>query len=51
MGCLDVVAMVVSPGSSHAFGLDVVGHNLIVIRESCETDRTFPSLLGDFSVE
>ena len=48
---LDVVRMIVSPSPSHPFGLDVVGHNLVVIREGGAADRTFPILLDDFSVQ
>ena len=33
MNRLDIVRMVVSPSPSHPFGLDVVGHDLAVIRE------------------
>ena len=51
MDRLDVVRVVVSPGSSHPFGLDVVGHNLVVIREGCVADCAFPVLLDDFSVQ
>jgi hypothetical protein len=51
MNCLDVVGMIVSPGPSHPFGLDMVGHNLDVFREGCTTDCTFPVLLDDFSVQ
>jgi hypothetical protein len=51
MNRLDVLGMVVSPSPSHPFGLDVVGHNLVVIREGCATDCTFPVLLGDLSVQ
>jgi len=46
MDCLDVLWMVVSPRSSHPFGLDVIGHNLVVIREGFVADCTFPVLLG-----
>jgi hypothetical protein len=48
---LNVVRMVVSPRPSHAFGLDMVGHNLVVIRESCVADCAFPVLLDDLSVQ
>ena len=32
-------------------GLDVIGHDLVVIREGCLTDCTFPFLLRDLSVQ
>ena len=51
MDCLDVLGAVVSPGPAHPFGLDVVGHNLVVIREDLVADCTFPVLLGDLSVK
>ena len=51
MNCLDVVEVVVSPGPSHPFGLDVVGHNLVVIREGFVADCALPFLLGDLPVE
>ena len=38
MNCLDVVGVVVSPSPSHPFGLDVVGHNLVVIRDDLVAD-------------
>ena len=51
MDCLDVLGMVISPSSSHSFGLNMVGHNLVVIRERCLADCAFPVLLGDLSVQ
>jgi hypothetical protein len=51
MNCLNIVGMIVSPSSSHAFGLDVVGHNLVVIREGLVADRALPVLLDNFSVQ
>ena len=51
MNCLNIVGMVVSPSPSHAFGLDVVGHDLGTLHEGCAADRTFPVLLADFSVQ
>jgi hypothetical protein len=50
MDRLNIAGVVISPSSSHAFGFDVVGHNLVVIREGCVADRTFAILLDDFSV-
>jgi len=51
MDCLDVLGAVVSPSSSHPFGLDVVGHNFVVIRKGVVADRALPVLLDDFSVQ
>jgi hypothetical protein len=51
MDGLDIVGTVVAPSSSHAFGLDVIGHNLVVIREGCAAYCALPILLTDFSVQ
>ena len=51
MNRLDVLWMVVSPSPSHAFGLDVVGHDVATIRELPMADCTFPVPLDDFSVQ
>ena len=48
---LDIVRMVVSAGASHAFGLDVVGHDLGKLREGFAADCTFPVLLNDLPVQ
>jgi hypothetical protein len=48
---LDVFRMIVSPRPSHAFGLDMVGHNLVVIREGCTADCTLSVLLDDLSAQ
>jgi hypothetical protein len=51
MDCLNIVGVVVSPRASHAFGLNVVRHNLVVIRERCVADRALPVLFDDLSVQ
>ena len=51
MNCLNIVGMVVSPSPSHTLRLDVVGHNLAVIREGYAADCAFPVLLDDFSIQ
>jgi len=51
MNCLDVLKVVVSPSSSHAFGFDMVGDDLAVIGERLVADCAFPVLLHDFSVQ
>jgi hypothetical protein len=51
MDCLDVIGMIVPPSPSHPFGLDMVGHDLVVIREGLVADRALPVLLDDFSVQ
>jgi len=51
MNRLDVLGMIVSPSPSHPFGLDMVGHNLVVFREGCPANRAFPILLDGFSIQ
>jgi hypothetical protein len=51
MSSLNIFGVVVSPSPSHPFGLDVVGHNLAVIRESCLADCALRFLLSDFLVQ
>jgi hypothetical protein len=51
MNRLNILWMVVSPSGSHPFGLDMVGHNLVVIRKGCAADCTLAVLLDDLSVE
>src|SRR5664280_2937705 len=51
MDSLDVLWMIVSPSPSHPFGLDVVGHNLVVIREGHAADCTRAVLLDNLSVQ
>ena len=50
MNCLDIFRMIVSPSPSHAFGLNVVRHDIVVIRKSLAANRAFPVLLDDLSV-
>jgi len=51
MHCLDVIGMVIPPSPSHPFGLDMVGHDLAVIRKGYAADCAFPVLLDDFSIQ
>src|ERR1035438_8000255 len=51
MHCLDVLRVIISPSSSHAFGLDMVGHNFVVIHEDCPTNCALPVLLDDLSIQ
>jgi hypothetical protein len=48
---LDIVGMIVSPRASHSSWIDVVGHDVAVIREGHLTDGTLPVLFYDFAVE
>ena len=40
MNRLDVLGIVISPGASHPFGRNVVGHNLVVIRDDLVADSS-----------
>ena len=48
---LDIVRMVISPGSSHSFWVPVVRDDVTVIREFLLTYCTFTALLGDLPIE
>jgi hypothetical protein len=43
--------MIVPPGSSQTSGIDVVGHNVVVIGELEMAECAFPALLEDLAVE
>jgi hypothetical protein len=43
--------MVVSPRSSHSSRIDVIGHDVVVIRERHMTDRALLILFDNFAVE
>ena len=51
MNCLDILGVVISPRTSHSFGLNVVWNNFVAIREGGFADCTLPLLLGDLSVQ
>jgi hypothetical protein len=51
MDGLNVVGAVVAPSPSHPFGLDMVGHNFVVIDKRLVTDRAFSVLLSDLPVQ
>ena len=51
MCCLNVVGMVVTPSSSHAFGIPVVWNDVVVIRERFVADGTDLVLFDDFLVQ
>src|SRR5258708_13641577 len=46
--CLDIVRMGVSPRSPDAFGITVVCHDVVVVRELFLADGTLPVLLEIF---
>jgi hypothetical protein len=49
--CLDIVGMIVSPRSSHPFGILVIRHNVGVVRELFVTDGALPVLLHNLKVQ
>src|ERR1700733_13942556 len=51
MHCLDIVGMIVSPGSARASWIDVVGHDVVVVGEIQVAEGAFPALLDDLAVE
>ena len=48
---LDIVGMIVSPSSSHTPGMDVIGHDIVVVGEGLKANGTFSVLLDDFAIE
>ena len=48
MDGLNIVRAVVSPGTSHAFGLDVVGNDFLAVSEALVTDSAVSLLRRDF---
>jgi len=51
MRCLDVVWMVVSPRSSHPFGIFVVWHDVVAVGEFLVANGTLPTLLDNFAIQ
>jgi len=52
MCCLDIVRMIVSPRTAHAFGVFfVIRNNIVVIREFEMTDRAYATLLPNLPVQ
>jgi hypothetical protein len=50
MGCLDVVWMIISPGSTHSFRILVVWDDVVVVREFFVADGAYPGLLSNFAI-
>ena len=48
---LDVVGVVVVPGSAHPFGLDVIGNGVAEVAKFPPADRAAAFLLSDFVLE
>jgi len=51
MCCLDIVRMVVSPRSSHSFGISMVWHDIVVVGELFVADGAFPVLLDNLAIQ
>jgi hypothetical protein len=48
---LNIVRMIISPGSSHATGMDVVGYDVAIISERFVTEDALAVLDQDLPVE
>ena len=48
---LDVLRMVISPGSSHSFRVSVVRYDVAAVGKFMVANGALPGLLDDFSVE
>lgn len=51
MRCLDIVWVIIPPGSSHPFGMPMVWDDVVVIGELFLADGAFPVLLDNLPVE
>jgi hypothetical protein len=51
MRCLDIAGMVISPGSSHSFGILVIRDDIAIVRELVMADCTNSVLFGNFSLQ
>jgi hypothetical protein len=51
MCCLDIVRMIVSPGSAHSFGIPMIWHDVGIISELFVADRAYAGLLSNFPIE
>ena len=49
--CLDVLRVVVYPRPSHSSRIDVIGHDVAIVREGHLTDGALPVLFDNFAVE
>jgi hypothetical protein len=48
---LDIIRMIIPPGPAHTSRVDMVRHDVAVIRERGTADAPFTALGNDFSVE
>jgi len=51
VNCLNIVWMIVSPGSSHTLWVDVVWDNIAIVCELCKAESALPVLRADLTVE
>ena len=51
MCCLDIIGVVVSPRSSHPFGILVVWYHIVIVGEWFEANRAYPFLLDNLPLE
>jgi hypothetical protein len=51
MGSLNVVRMIVPPGPSHPARMDVVGHDVAIVRERFAAESAYAVLSNDLLVE
>ena len=51
MCCLDVVRVIVSPGSAHSFRILMVRHGVVIIGELLVADGANATLLSDLAIQ
>src|SRR5207302_7201997 len=51
VGCLDIVWMVVSPGSAHSFRISMVRNDVVVVGELFVADGAYSGLLPHLAVQ
>jgi len=51
MDCLDVIGIIISPSSSHAFGIARVWDDLVVVGELLVADGALPVLLDNLAID
>jgi len=50
MGSLDILRMIISPGSPHSFRVSVVRYDVAAVGKFMVANGALPCLLDDFSV-
>jgi hypothetical protein len=51
VNCLNIIGMVVAPGSSHASWVDVVRNDVVVVSELHIAECAFPALFDNLAIE